>query len=692
MSKKLEKFSKQPNNNLVDLFLLNDNNISFDEFLEILKDERFGGKDLRAQYNTYLANREKGSVRAKNALEGLKKKYETFKTKTVSIEEKPTARARPAVKEGVPFDYNLLSEEQKKRFDGFVDKVVSQVKENRKEGSKVRNPFSLKGQNVNQGGTAAPGTRYNQADIFKEAQKKLLAENNAKIASTIDVVKLNEEIQNVIDSDFDEETKKEQIEDILDKVKKKTDERKKDVEAKLTPREIADLESSEFSQNFSLSSLLGLAASAPFLRVKGDDVPVASIVSQIMEKIKPIFKDSKSQKLIASGLALLSAVPSELYENPSISEGIKIVATNPKLLTRGYEFAGAAMAMPGRTVSIALVGALSGLIYYYSDDIRDFLTDTAGKIYASISYITGWNTSEITEYAEQAIAEISNQTVSEFKNSEAGMIFNNITSGINDSAVVALVNSSEIANDVKNITDMVNVSVDSIAKPLALSNVSSTNLDGLPTFDYNTYNFLADSSFKAPGILAPSQKANIAKPLEELNNIKPLLALSAPPSTEEINNNYSINSTSNIMSFQPPYKTYEDLPEYLRVFISPDEFKANMANIGNINNLINRGMRSYVDNKNSLLASNLPKVPRDKIPVRMEGKLLSQFPKNVPNSTPSNFIREPMQNMIGTNTRLRTGGRKKFSKVEYEKPKEYDNPELIGSETRLIRKVIKARQ
>lgn len=187
------------------------------------------------------------------------------------------------------------------------------------------------------------------------------------------------------------------------------------------------------------------------------------------------------------------------------------------------------------------------------------------------------------------------------------------------------------------------------------------------------------------GALAPPQKIPSITELDNLNN--PVIALPPLP-THQINNNYTQNSLPNIMSFQNPYKNYDDLPEYMKVYITREEFDATMKNEGNINRIFLKNQRG-VDNKNGLLSTKLAKVPIDRIPVKKNNGYLRTFPVNVPNSSPISNIRPDEQGMIGTNTRLNTTGVKKFVQVEFGKGKKYDNQELIGTETRLIKKVKK---
>ena len=205
--------------------------------------------------------------------------------------------------------------------------------------------------------------------------------------------------------------------------------------------------------------------------------------------------------------------------------------------------------------------------------------------------------------------------------------------------------------------------------------------------------------FNTCPLLAPPQDFPIPESLKVISNIpKPDIALLAPPplrydrlddNAPVLNNNYTQNNLRNIMSFQTPYKTYEDLPEYMRVFITREEFNAAMSNKGTINDLILK-KNGYNDGRNNILSAPLPRVPSEKIPIRREGKFLSSFPAAYPNSTPKSFPREGDQGIIGTGTQLRKGDGSKYTTVvKYFKERDRDNVGLIGSETRLIKKVKK---
>ena len=197
-----------------------------------------------------------------------------------------------------------------------------------------------------------------------------------------------------------------------------------------------------------------------------------------------------------------------------------------------------------------------------------------------------------------------------------------------------------------------------------------------------------------PGSIALPQ--NITE-LDELNSIIPPLL----PSPPVINNNYAKETSPNIMSFQTPYKTYEDLPEYLKVFITREKFNAGMTTEGSIDKLISRkndklysaqNLSSNIlqknmqpDYRNGLLSDKIPTVPRDIIPIIREDKFLSSFPTARPNSTPSSFPNQSVQFMIGTGTTLLKGKLKK-NDPQYTKQETPSNVEMIGTETTLLKK------
>lgn len=208
------------------------------------------------------------------------------------------------------------------------------------------------------------------------------------------------------------------------------------------------------------------------------------------------------------------------------------------------------------------------------------------------------------------------------------------------------------------------------------------NLTGLPAYDFN---MTAMTATPQPLVL----------PKYSIPKAEPILALPSPSEIQEekINNNYSFNSSLNIMNFQTAYKTYDDLPEYLKTYMTKEQYEAKLSSTGSINNPISVSQSKAIPippARNGLLSGELPKVKIVKIPVREHGKFLSRFPVAVGNARADIEIKDSSyQNMIGTATHLNEKGGKKFRSIEYYKEKNLNNENLLGVETRMIKKVKK---
>ena len=210
--------------------------------------------------------------------------------------------------------------------------------------------------------------------------------------------------------------------------------------------------------------------------------------------------------------------------------------------------------------------------------------------------------------------------------------------------------------------------------------------DGLPNFDFNMTGLLK-TDFSTTALVAPPQK--LVLPRYSIPKASPILALPSPFDEDEINNNYSFNSSPNIMNFQTAYKTYDDLPEYLKTYMTKEQYEAKLDSSGSIGNPIAASQIKGIpppNARNSLLSGELPKVAVDKIP-RHDGKFLSNFPIAVKNSSTVVMKDGGYQNMIGTATHLNEKGGKKFRSIEYYKEKNLNNENLLGVETRMIKKV-----
>lgn len=213
-----------------------------------------------------------------------------------------------------------------------------------------------------------------------------------------------------------------------------------------------------------------------------------------------------------------------------------------------------------------------------------------------------------------------------------------------------------------------------------------SNFTGFPRSDFNVSGLLAPPRLIVPEKL---QEYNITKP-------DPILALPSSslndytPIPENINNNYTDNPTPNIMNFQTAYKTYDDLPEYLKVYMTKEAYDVKIKNTGSINNPIETSQRKAIfqPQTNGLLSTPPVKVLVEKVPVFRERKYLSSFPIAVKNSSTGITLKDSgYQNMIGTATHLNEKGGKKFRSVEYYKEKGLNNEQLLGVETRMLKKV-----
>ena len=194
----------------------------------------------------------------------------------------------------------------------------------------------------------------------------------------------------------------------------------------------------------------------------------------------------------------------------------------------------------------------------------------------------------------------------------------------------------------------------------------------------------------------PSTDFNI-KPTINIEPKSPIFALPAPPPII-IEPNYYTNSflknnsdQSIPMNFQTTYKSYDDVPEYLRVKMTKEQYESAMASRGDVNSLIQSKTSS------GQFANNIgmPAVKRFIAP-HGRGGILRSMPIAVKNSDKrfaagSTLPAPTYQNMIGTDTQL-LANRKTYKRVEYYKMNKtlngnLNNDQLIGSDTRLVTRV-----
>lgn len=692
MSKQLPSISLNPRSNMIEWIRLNEKKVSFEDFLEQLKDKNYGGKDTQSQYETFLKNEGK---RRENAQRGLMQKFEAMKNEAVTSEI-PSVKLRE--KEG--FDYEKLTKTQKERFEGFVEMVMKQVKENRKTGA-VRNPYSLKGKHVNQGGTSLPGTTYNEADIVKEARKRLLEENKGKIASEKVLVEVSEKLEGILNSGLDDESEKVAVDDLMEQAAKKLEKSKKELEKSLTGEEVADLEA---EPNFSMANTIDFVLSCAILGVsKGGDV--GDKIKSLVEKLGSISTNPGLQTIAKAAVGVVGALGGALSEGiPSNPAEFAKLAAKPGVAVKIFEFGKAIYGYPKMAGALAAIGGIGYLAWKYSDELFNTPSKPVGKMIGYLSFMFGLRADETKKLILNAYANITNTTVEDLENNTYGKVLMEILNRTSDEeiekekAIVANSTETKLLGELG--VRLPTTTLLGIERgELNASNFLESLKNDTIREEMNTLIFGKEYTIPEPivepstdlvvhpsvsGQLAPAQ-APVLPSVSVMDKLNEDLII-LPPEPEL--NNYTQKNPSNIMSFQTPYKNYDDLPEYMKVYITREEFDATMKNEGNINRLFLKKEKGYVNNMNGLLDSNLPRIPREKIPVRKEGRFLSSFPHATSNAPAQNVKIPAEQFMIGTGTELHKRTKKYKTVIAYGKSDTVSSG-LIGTETALVRKVKK---
>lgn len=626
----------------------------------------------------------------------LEDSYEKMLAKSISVIEGNVKKEM--------FDYEILSENQKKVFDALVNDLMTRTKQ-----SKFKNPFSLRGLKVKE----KSGGSFDGNDVINEARRRLLAINKQKILASVSIESITENVNSIIDNpDLDDADKKQAIDDLMEQAKKNIEKMKDMVEKQITKEEREDLEKSDLGNKFSMASAVVAVLSAMTIE-KGNPLDK---IKDMTNKLSDVYNDPSFKNAVVNTAALAAAYAA-LPDGGENTNTVISAITSPTVLKAIKDFGGGAYGNPKQYAGVALLASVLYGIYKYRDSIYKVIGDGLEKPLSMLSYLLDSNASETKKLVLNAYANITNTTVENLNETVYGKFIQQTLEAIPDDKIVADESHEDVKmlikafeklptntllgiesgkinkdnflnslNDTKVKQEMITI-INSFSNP-SMSGITST-AESITEDENLTLPETAPAITDVPimGVLAPPQTTTLTK-INNLNN--PVISLPPlPTQTAEINNNYTQNSLPNIMSFQTPYKTYEDLPEYMKVFITREEFNAAMTNEGDINKLILKKQANYVDNKNGLLATRLAKVPTERISVKKGNGYLRTFPVNVPNSSPISHIKPDEQGMIGTNTRLNTTGVKKFVQVEFGKGRKYDNQELIGTETRLIKKVKK---
>jgi len=412
-------------------------------------------------------------------------------------------------------------------------------------------------------------------------------------------------------------------------------------------------------------------------------------VKEVIDRIPADFSNQKDFKpILTPPSKFIKSPPVSLPPVPDVSEPVpKPFWTNNKLAAVG---------------ALAFLAGLYGLYKYFepTEKLDDIISDEEFEARKLEGYIP-------PEASKQEFVEAFNMTTPEklenFEKTRNFLDFIKPTTGRQDNEASRML-AENYSNPLSENYDILRLP-EIIGSMIYYNYIAETPTYVMPEpfiLGYETPSFPSDYEPPATitGILAPPQSINsitrtnnfgLLAPPQTLSSISILdnlnkNAIPLPPPPQEINNNYTKETSPNIMSFDTPYKNYEDLPEYMKVYITREEFNASMKNEGTINRLVSRHNRGVSDVRNGLLSDKVELVPREKIPVIRPEKFLSSFPIAVPNSTPESFPRQPAQFMIGTGTILRKGKLRK-SRLEYGEQDLPNNVELIGSETTLVKKI-----
>lgn len=703
----------------------------FEDYLGAILEDKYATrprKRLRKQYLEDLS---------KEAEDKLRKEYNDIMDK---LDEKMRKPVKPHgnVKPNPNFRYSELSVADKEKFEKHVAEIKKKVIASRETGNR-QNVFKIPGVRV-VGGKKGTTSVFNLGNVVEVVRERLSAENIQEIRDNIVSAEM-EQIDEIENSDLAEDEKEERREVVIEEAK----ERISEMISHLTVEENNDIreiiaggdgdviiEMNErqelyaqfllFSEVAQLNMMKGTPINPGFYNniYNAMDNDIArNLVSGIMRKV------SENVGVIARNDDIITRLGNERDFPLNVAENVirEVSGEDPKLPASTFKGAVkeglAGLAIAGIVAATILVGGFTIM------KIASYLVDEKAKKTSKIKYLKKiLGVSESSEM-KNALEKLKNkglvpnevsfdnlittiQAVSE--DDLNNLMENKITPGefalnfLGDTLEGKTTSAMSFKNIEKTLENSGGISTLPMIAPLYSENlgrifppekpiiaappeITRRNIaDGLPNFDFNMTGLLK-TNFNTTTLAAPPQQ--LLLPKYSIPKADPILALPLPFEKNEINNNYSFNSTPNIMNFQTAYKTYDDLPEYLKAYMTKEQYEAKLYSSGSLGNPIAASQIKGIpppNARNSLLSGELTKVAVDKIP-RHDGKFLSSFPIAVKNSSTVVMKDVGYQNMIGTATHLNEKGGKKFRSIEYYKEKNLNNENLLGVETRLIKKV-----
>lgn len=575
------------------------------------------------------------------------------------------------IKRNPNFNYTALTKKKKAEFDKAVAEMKERVKKSRETGNR-QNVYSL-GVRTS-GGKKGVATTFGVGDVVAVVREQLSVENIQEIGNAIIAPEIAQirEIQN--NDLMAKEEKEERIEAVIEEAKEKITQ----ITENLTVEENNDLMDMiegdvviDITERPELYAQFLMFAEVANLNMRqGTPIPSGYYNNVYKSMDNDLDRDyvSRIMRQVASNVGNndISVFTPRVNNFPRpipIVDNVIMDIPEPTGTFKNNAMEG------GRNLAIAgLVGitilAAGSLALWYFSGIADDEAKKKSKV-KELQKILGVSSSEEMDLALEKMKKdgiVPNET-------SLGELLT-VVQKVSDEELQKLMNNEITPGEF--VLDFIVSTPINTPPPLITTPVTITT--GLPTADFNTARPTGNTLIE-PVIPTPLDTQVLGLP------------------TTPINNNYTDKTLPNIMNFQTAYKTYEGLPEYIKAYMTKEQYDSVMYNKGALPDFVTNSMsRMQQPALNGLLSNPSVRVPTHQIPIRDDRKFLSSFPINKPNSSADVVLKDGgYQNMIGTSTHLNTKGGDKFKSVDYYKIKQLNNEQMIGTETSLIKSLAKSK-